>query len=364
MKNLLISLFTLACVTAIAQPQINTVVGNGFYGQLPYVGIPATQAECYPIAVTVNDSLDVFYIDAMTNTINKVNHTTGVMSVIGGYITNSTNVGYAGDGGLATTAIFNGPQAIAADDSGNVYIADKLNFRVRKIFAKNGIIQTYAGTGVNGFSGDGAAATSAKLGTAYGLCLDDSSNLYITDQQNVRIRKVFKTSGVITTIAGNGSTGYTGDTGVATSATFNQPCGIAADDSGNIYIADRNNNVIRKVTKANGKIVTIAGNHTAGFSGNGGSALSAQLNLPVDVAVDDSANIFIADQYNNAIRKVKKTTGNIFSAAGTGVPANDGDTGLPTKAALLSPYSVSAKNPSGKVWICVYGYRIRAFNHY
>ena len=178
-----------------------------------------------------------------------------------------------GDGGPATAANLANPVGVVQDGTGNLYIADSQNHRIRKV-ATNGIITTIAGTGSYGFSGDGGAATAANLANPAGVALDGSGNLYIADSQNHRIRKV-ATSGIITTVAGTGVAGYGGDGAAATAATLNNPVGVAVDGMGNVYIADALNHCIRKVSTS-GIITTVAGTGTAGFSGDGGSSYGCQ----------------------------------------------------------------------------------------
>ena len=222
--------------------------------------------------------------------------------------------GYSGDGGDATSASLNFPWGVALDGSGNLYIADRVNHRVRKV-SPSGTISTVVGNGSAGYSGDGGAATSASLNSPYGLAFDGSGNLYIADRLNQVIRKV-SPSGTISTVAGNGTAGYSGDGGDATSASLNNPWGVAVDGSGNLYIADLTNNVIRKVSPS-GTISTVAGNGTTGYSGDDGPATSASVNQPWGLAVDGSGNLYIGDAVNNRIRKV--ASGMLVSAiAGSG----------------------------------------------
>ena len=209
--------------------------------------------------------------------------------------------GYSGDGGIADSAKLNSPFGVAVDASGNLFIADEYNKVIRKV-STNGIITTVAGNGTYGYSGDGGSATSAKLNYPTGVAVDASGNLFIADEENHRIRKV-STSGVITTVAGNGTKGYNGDGGIADSAELYYPTGVAVDASGNLFIADYNNHRILKVS-TNGITTTVAGNGTPGYSGDGGSADSAELYYPSGVAVDASGNLFIADLNNNRIREV------------------------------------------------------------
>ena len=192
-----------------------------------------------------------------------------------------------------------------------MYIADDANNRIRKVNS-SGIINTYAGTGTLGYSGDGGPANLAQIFFGTDVALDASGNLYFTDEGNHRIRKV-DAFGIITTVVGIGTQGYSGDCGPAASAELNQPYGLTFDALGNLFIADLGNNVVRKVNTS-GIISTVAGNGTAGYSGDGGLATLAELNWPTDVEVDASGNLYIADHQNNVIRKVTYTPTSISSS--------------------------------------------------
>ncbi len=219
----------------------------------------------------------------------------GVITTVAG---NGT-AGFSGDNSAAINAQLAGPSSIALDAAGNMYIADTFNYRVRKV-ATNGVITTVAGKGTYGYSGDGGAAINAAFRRITGVALDAAGNLYIADYQNQRIRKVV--NGVVTTVAGTGTVPYSGDGGPATSAQIHDPLGVAVDSAGNIYIADELNSRIRKVTAATGIITTVAGNGTRGYSGDGGPATSGEVNWPYGVAVDGSGNVYVADYWNQAIR--------------------------------------------------------------
>src|SRR5437879_6411892 len=195
---------------------------------------------------------------------------------------------FAGEGGVATSASLYYPAGIALDASGNLYIADFYNARIRKVAAATGIITTVAGNGTYGPLGDGGAATSASVSAPRGVALDASGNLYIADSGSNRIRKVAAATGIITTVAGNGNYGFAGDGGAATSASIDNPAGVALDASGNLYIADRNNNRVRKVAAATGIITTVAGDGNYGSGGDGGAATSASLSYLAGVALDAS----------------------------------------------------------------------------
>jgi trimeric autotransporter adhesin len=267
--------------------------------------------------------------------------------------------GYKGDGGQATSAGLQAPRGITVDASGNMYIADTNNYRVRMVMKSTGIITTVAGDGTPGSKGDGGQATSASLLTPYGVAVDASGNIYISDTNNYRIRMVTKSTGIITTVAGDGSRGYSGDGGQATSASMYYPWGIAVDAPGNIYIADAGNYRIRLVTKSTGIITTVAGDGTFGFKGDGEQATSASMYYPWGVAIDASGNIYIVDTINYRIRMVTKSTGIITTVAGDGTSGYRGDGGKATSASLLYSYGI-AVDASGNIFIAdTYSYRIR-----
>ena len=254
--------------------------------------------------------------------------------------------GFSGDTGQATAAQLNLPLGVVTDSAGNLFIADAVNNRVRKVDTA-GVITTFAGTGVAGFSGDTGQATAAQLSSPVGVAVDGAGNVYIADLNNNRIRKV-DTAGVITTFAGTGTAGFTGDTGQATAARINTAYGVAVDSAGNVYIADTGNNRVRKVDTA-GVIDTIAGTGVAGFSGDTGQATAAQLNIPTGVAADGAGNVYIADYLNQRIRKVN-TAGVITTIAGTGVAGFSGDTGQASLAQLNFPFGVHATS-TGTLYI-------------
>ena len=250
-----------------------------------------------PQGVATDTIGNVFVADSANSRIRKFSNQ--VLTTVAG----SGTQGSIGDGGPATSAQLNlsgasGLGGVAADSGGNIYIADTANHRVRRV--SKGVITTVAGSGVQGLNGDGGAATAAQLSAPEGVAVDNAGNLYIADAGNDRIRKV--SNGVITTVAGYG-TGFGGDGGAATLAQLSRPEGVAVDDAGNVFIADRANNRIRKVS-VNGVITTVAGNGAQGFGGDNGPATSAQLDYPTGVAVDSLGNLYIADANNGRIRKV------------------------------------------------------------
>jgi streptogramin lyase len=261
-------------------------------------------------------------------------------------IAGNGTAGFAGDGGIATTGKVNFPYGVAADGAGNVFIVDSSsdnfpfyppsNYRIRKVNT-NGVMTTVAGNGQLGFSGDGGAATNARLNTSYGIAVDGMGNLFIADTYNNRIRKV-DTNGIITTVAGKSSSGFSGDGGAATNARLYYPYGVMVDTNGNLFIADTYNNRIRKVD-TNGVITTVAGKSSSGFSGDCGAATNANLYRPQSVAMDGNGNLFIADAYNYRVRQVDVYEV-ITTIAGNGSTSFSGDNGVATNAGM-NPFGVS-----------------------
>jgi len=276
--------------------KITTIAGSGGQGYNGD-GIPATSAWLSnPTRAVVDTKGDLYIADVFNNRIRKVD-TTGTISTIAG----TGQQGYNGDGIPAATAQLSSPSAVALDGAGNVYIADTWNNRIRKIDS-SGTITTIAGTGFAGVLGDGGPAVSAQVNEPEGLAVDGQGNVYIADYGNSKIREI-DAAGNINTIAGTGSIGYGGDGGPATAAVLNLPTGVAVDRAGNVYIADYQNCRIRKVDTS-GTITTIAGTGVSGFSGDGGAATAAQISFPEDVAVDASGHVYIADYNNMRIREI------------------------------------------------------------
>ena len=339
-SNICGSLTTSKVIVVGTTPVIATIAGNdtsGYSGD----GLPGVRARIYnPYGVAADGSGNVYFADIQNNRIRKVNPY-GIISTVAG----TGTAGFSGDGGAATAAALNYPSGVAADGAGNVYFCDALNNRVRKI-STSGIISTVAGNGTAGFLGDAGNATAAELNNPLGVAVDAGGDLFISDYNNNRVRKV-NTFGTISTVAGTGAAGYTGDGGVATSAAINAPAGLAVDVSGNLYIACSGNNAIREVNIF-GNINTIAGSSTGGYSGDGGPATAALLSNPTGIAIDGSGNLFIADQLNNRVRKI--ASGTITTYAGTGTSGFLGDGGSATAADLYYPSGV-AVNAAGAVYV-------------
>ncbi|OGU12706.1 MAG: hypothetical protein A2075_16850 [Geobacteraceae bacterium GWC2_58_44] len=330
---------------------ITTLAGNGKWGDN---GLATAAALSSPRGVAVDQTGNLYIADSeLDPAIRKVDAVTGIITTVAG---NGTR-GFSGDNVAATASGLNYPDGLAVDRAGNLYIADRSNHRIRKVDAGTGIITTVAGNGTSGFSGDNVAATEASLAYPHGVAVDSAGNLYIADTANYRIRKVTASSGIITTVAGNGTKQYSGDNGSATEASLSQPYGVAVDSGGNLYIADPTDNRIRKVTASTGVITTAAGNGRLSYSGDNGAAIAASLNRPWDIAVDSGGNLYIADYYNSRIRKVDAGTGIITTVAGSGSWGYSGDNIAATSASLYYAHNV-AVDSAGNLYLAD-GNRIR-----
>ncbi len=303
---------------------ISTIGGTGTAGYSGDGGA-ATAAEMHsPWGVAVDKACNVYAAEYGNCIIRKIT-TNGIISTVAG-MPNAN--GFYGDGGQATAAELNFPTGVAIDSLANIYIADNTNNRVRKVNAL-GIMSTFAGNGTGSFSGDGGAATAAEINVASGVATDTHGNVFIADFYGFRVRKV-NSGGTISTVAGNGGYGFSGDGTPATSASIKSFIGVAVDKTGNIYIADQGNARVRKVN-TNGIISTFAGNGSQNFSGDGGAASTAELNYPYGVGTDMTGNVFIADYANERIRFVN-TIGIINTVAGNGTNSYYGDGGPATAA--------------------------------
>jgi len=323
---------------------ISTIAGTGGCCGFSGAGGPATAAMINsPYDIKLDGAGNVYFSDYGVPYICKIN-AAGILSVLSGTGTG----GFSGDGGAATAAKIKGPRGIALDPSGNLYFADGLNLRIREINTA-GNINTIAGgnqLGDQGFAGDGASAYLAEFNTSSGVWTDPAGNVYVADGGNSRIRKI-STTGVITTWAGGSISGFAGDGGPATAAELDNPYGGITDRFGNTYIADYGNNHVRKIDPS-GIITTVAGGGSAGL-GDGGPATAAEISA-YGVGVDTSGNIYIADGSHNRIRKVTASSGIITTVAGTGVYGSTGSGGPATAAEIYSPTDVKVDN-SGNIYI-------------
>lgn len=335
---------TLALFTVIAFSSagtIYTIVGNGKTGFAGNGG-PAVDAVLNnPAQISLSSTGELYIADSANNVVRVVS--------TNGYITNfaGNNIaGYTGDNGPATNASLNTPVGVFAAPNGNVYISDSWNNVVR-VVSTNGIINTFAGNGTDGYYGDGGLATKAMLGDPIGIFVTSTGEVYIAEAENNVIRMVF-TNNIIATIAGNGVWGYSGDGGLASSATLTFPSDVYVTSDGKIYITDTGNNVVRLISNG-GIIATFAGTGATGYSGDNGPAIKATFNTPTGVTVSSNGNVYIADSSNNVIRIVY-TNGTIATYAGNGAAGFSGDGGPSISASLNSPYFVSV-SPTDELYI-------------
>ena len=334
-----LTVLLLVCISLFAQSSgsIQTIAGNGS-PSFTSDGGPANQAALnVPVDVSFDRSGNLFIADQFNHRIRKVTPN-GTISTVAG----NGSAGFSGDNGPAVNAQINTPTGVFADGSGNLYIADVGNQRIRKVDSA-GIITTLAGNGAKAYGGDGGPAINASFYNAVRVAVDPSGNVLVADQSNHRIRRITP-SGTITTFAGNGAGtpangAFSGDGGPATSASLNNPTALAVDAAGVVYIADQFNQRIRKVA-VDGTITTIAGTGTAGFAGDGGPAAAALLNYPGGITVDAAGNLYFNDDINYRTRQIS-TNGTITTIAGSGVKDFSGDGGPATSAALNGNFGVA-----------------------
>lgn len=343
-------LFVVAALPVRAQI-IETVAGGGVGD-----GGPATAAMLnFPVGVALDRFGNLYIADASNSRIRKVAAATGVVTTVAG----TGGVGYNGDNIAATSAMLSLPRRVVFDSASNFYFADTGNHRIRKVSLASGLISTVAGTGVDGYNGDGIVASSAMLSSPGSVAIDSAGNLYVSEFYRPRIRKINAATGLISTVAGTGVNGYNGDNILAINATLKGPADIAFDSSGNLHFGDGNNNRVRKVTTATGIITTVAGTGALGFNGDNVLATSATLGGPGSIAFDSAGDLYIADVGNSRIRKVVTATGIIYTVAGIGSNGYNGDNIAAANANIYSPIGI-AFDASDNLYIADAGnYRIR-----
>jgi DNA-binding beta-propeller fold protein YncE len=326
---------------------MTTGVGTGQKGHAGDGG-PAARARLnMPFDVAFDAKGNLYFSDTFNHCVRRVDRATGVISTVAG----SGEAGYSGDGGPAARARLNEPYGVVLDAQGNLYVVDRLNRRVRRVDAASGTITTVAGVGSKAYSGDGGPATAAGLVEPNGVALDrDGARLFIADVADHRVRVVDLKTGRIATFAGTGQGKHTGDDGPASAAAIFGARAVAVGPDGTVYILERQGNRLRGVDPRSGVITTRAGTGAKGYSGDGGPALRATFNGPKELAVDGEGNILIVDTENHAIRRIDARTGLISTVAGSGQRGGEGDGGPATSARLDRPHGV-AVGPDGAVWI-------------
>ena len=332
----------------LARYLIRSIVGNA---ELSDGTLAVNASLSGPSGVTVDADGNVYVAEASDHRVRKI-EPSGVITTVAG----SRARGYGGDGGPAVEARLSSPRRVAVDVLGNLYVAETWNDRVRKIDT-SGTITTVAGAGARGaYPGDGGPATEALLGSPHGVAADAMGNLYVAEPWNHRVRKI-DASGTITTLAGTGEDGYAGDGGPATEARLYSPRGVAADAAGNVYVADAWNHRVRKID-ASGTITTVAGTGTWGYGGDGGPATEALLGSPTGMAADAMGNLYVAETGNHRVRKID-ASGTITTLAGTGTRGYGGDGGPAVEARLSYPRGIAA-DAAGNVYVADTGnHRVR-----
>jgi cysteine-rich repeat protein len=307
---------------------VTTVAGTGNRGSSGDGGLATGAQLDYPTGIAVDGLGNLFVTTG--NVVRRVDGATGIISTVAG----SALMGFAGDGGPATSAQLLAPEAVAVDGLGNILIADAGNFRIRRVDAITGVITTLGG-GRGHSCGDGPAV-NAQFGFPRHVAVDGRGNVLVADSESRCVRRIDVATGTITRVAGDGSNGYSGDGGPATSAQMSTPWSVAVDGAGNLFVADPWHNVVRRVDAVTGVITTAAGDGTSGDSGDGGPATNAQLNFPIGVGVDGRGNLFVANA--RSVRRVDATTGIISTVAGSSVTGRTLDGVAATSALLSSRY--------------------------
>ena len=312
--------------------KIVTVVGTGVEGYAGDGG-PATGAligEAYGCAFDTEDNL--YICDGRNHTIRRIDRDSWLITTVAG----TGDEGFSGDGGPATRATMNNLYSLTVDTNGDIYIVDRFNCAIRKVEAATGIITTVAGTGESGYGGDGGPGPLAQMREPNDCCMDGKGGLLIADIQDQRIRRLDLKTGIITTFAGDGEKRREGDGRPAIEASIFGPRAVCMDSKGNTYIAEREGNGVRKVD-ANGIMSTVAGNGERGYEGDGGPALTATWGSPKAIRCDAQDNIVVVDTENHAIRRIDAATGIVTTIAG-GRLGGEGDGGPATEAAMDRPH--------------------------
>jgi NHL repeat len=315
---------------------IFTVVGIGS-GEASYSGDGGVARHAglnQPFDVALDREGNLYFSDANHHCVRRVARHSGLITTVAG----TGQAGYRGDGGRATQAQLNSPYGIALDTANNLYIVDRLNACIRVVDAATGNIQTLAGTGQPGYSGDGGPAPQAQMQEPNDIALDGQGRAFVADVRDHRIRVIDLASGIITTFAGTGEAGSSGDGGPAGRARLLGPRALAFGSTGDLYICLRNDHKVRRVDMHTGIIRTIAGTGEQGYSGDHGLALQATFNGPKEIAVDRQDNIVLVDTENHCLRRIDAASGQVTTIAGTGQPGGAGDGGPAIAATLKRPH--------------------------
>jgi DNA-binding beta-propeller fold protein YncE len=333
------------CTLARGAEKLVLVAGGG-PDDWSAAGVPAVRAKLDgPFGVALDPQKNLIFVEMTGHRVGKID-AKGMLTLLAG----TGQKGLSGDRGPGPKATFNGMHSLAIDPDGFIYLADTFNNCVRKIDPKTGIVTNFAGTGEKGFAGDGKAAAKWTFSGVYSIAFDaKGEKMYIADLDNRRVRMIDMKAGVLSTVAGNGQKGVPQDGAVAVESPLVDPRAVAVDSQGKLYILERSGHALR-VVGPNGKIRTIAGTGKAGFSGDGGDALKAELNGPKHLCLDADDNVLIADTENHVIRKYLPREGKIVRVAGTGKKGATGVGGPPQEAELAQPHGVYV-GPDGVLYI-------------
>lgn len=324
--------------------KIQTYVGTGEKGYTGDGGPAASALLSEPFMCAFDAQGNLFLAEATNHCVRKVDKATGIITTVAG----TGNEGYSGDGGPATQATFNQPYSLQIDGNGDIYIVDRLNFVIRKVGGVTGIITTVVGTGVAGYSGDGGSGTAAQLKEPNDCFLDGLGGLLIADIQDQRIRRLNLSTGIINTFAGNGQKERTGDGGPAIEAGILGARAVCNDGQGNTYISEREGNGVRRIDSM-GRMSTIAGTGEGGYTGDGGPALTSTWGAPKALRCDQQGNILVVDTENHAIRKIDVSTGIVTTVAG-GHKGGEGDGGDAVNAGMDRPHGADV-DAQGNIYI-------------
>lgn len=348
MKKLLLLSFTILQLATAQSQTITTIAGNGTAGYSGDGGAAVNALISHPNQLAFDQAGNLYIAEDYNNIIRKIDIFGNISTVAG-----NGNAGFSGDGFAAVNAELNRATGVAVDKFGNIYICDADNNRIRKVDTA-GIISTIAGTGVDGYSGDSSLATAAEIGFCSSICLDTAGNIYFATQTTGYCIRKIDTAGIITTVAGTGVSGYNGDGILAVNAQLKAPAAVFMDASNNLYIGDLSGFRIRKVNAA-GIISTIAGTGAAGSGGDGGPATSAQLFYPYGIVADAAGNVYICESGNNKIRRVSPS-GQMSTFAGVGgfFGGYSGDGGSPLLAQFTNPSAITL-DATGNVYVGDFG---------
>lgn len=343
--------------------QLDRLVAAGFIlfltafgasGQIVATGPTAGTALRIPAGITYDTTGNLYFAETGSQVVRKVS-SAGALTTVAG-----TGVqGYSGDGGPATLARLDSPLAVAVDQAGNLLIADAHNHRIRRVDAATGIISTVVGTGIAGLSPDGSTGVATAVDLPSALTLSRAGDLYFADARRHVVRRLDHATGLIVTVAGNGHDGWSGDGAQATQASIDSPRGIALDAADNLYLSDTHNQRVRRVDRATGVIRSAAGNGASGFAGDGGNATGSSLALPRGLAIDGNGNLLIVDSSNHRLRRVDAVSGQIQSIAGAGVEGFAGDGSSAITARLDQPQGVALDANGNRVFSDTSNQRIR-----